>query len=74
LTKVTPGNPDGMKVDSKGNIFATGPGGVVVLSPSGKHLGTIITGAPTANIAFAGDDKVVFITSESRLLRMKLRD
>jgi len=74
LTKANPGNPDGMKVDSQGNIFATGPGGVVVMNSEGKHLGTIMTGAPTANIAFGGSDKVVFITSESRLLRMKLRD
>ncbi len=74
LNKEISGNPDGMKVDSQGNLFATGPGGVLIISPEGKHLGTIITGAPTANIAFGGSDNVVYITSQSRLLRMKLRD
>ena len=46
------GLPDGMKIDVVGNMFATGPGGVFVFSPAGKHLGTIITGEPTANCAF----------------------
>lgn len=74
LAKEMPGNPDGLKVDSHGNLFATGPGGVLILSPDGKHLGTILTGAPTANIAFGDSDKVVYITASSRLLRMKLRE
>ncbi len=47
--KDRPGLPDGMKVDAKGNLFATGPGGVLVFAPDGKHLGTLATGVPTAN-------------------------
>lgn len=70
----SPGLPDGMKVDSAGNIFATGPGGVLVLSAEGKHLGTIDTGVPTANVAFGETEKVIFITAQSRLLRMTLKD
>ena len=49
--KTKPGLPDGMKVDQAGNVFATGPGGVLIFSPDGKHLGTIDTGVPTANCA-----------------------
>ena len=43
------GLPDGMKVDKDGNIFATGPDGVLVFAPDGTHLGTILTGVPTSN-------------------------
>ncbi len=54
------GVPDGLKVDYFGNVFATGPGGVLVLSPEGDHLGTIRTGEITANVAWGqpkGDHK-----------------
>ena len=50
-----PGLPDGMKVDAKGNLFATGPGGVHVFAPDGTLLGRIATGEATANCAW-GDD------------------
>ncbi len=69
-----PGSQDGLKVDSSGNIFATGPGGVLVFDATGKHLGTIKTGAATANVGFGENDKVIFITADSRLLRMRLRE
>ena len=49
-----PGVPDGMKVDIAGNIFATGPGGVLIISSDGEHLGTISTGEITANVAWGG--------------------
>ena len=48
----SPGVPDGLKVDYFGNVFATGPGGVLALSPEGDHLGTIRTGEITANVAW----------------------
>ncbi len=41
MTKTRNGLPDGLKIDTDGNLFATGPGGVLVISPQGKHLGTI---------------------------------
>ncbi len=50
------GNPDGLKVDAQGNLFATGPGGVLVLNPQGERLGTVLTGKKTANVAFSGED------------------
>ena len=66
------GGFDGMKVDARGNLWATGPGGVLILSPEGKHLGTLLTGQPTANCAFGGTDgKTLFITANNQLLRIK---
>lgn len=66
-----PGAPDGLKVDVKGNLFATGPGGVWVIDPAGKHLGTIFTGVPTANCGFGGDGSTLYITANDQLLRVK---
>ena len=67
-----PGLPDGMAVAVAGNVFATGPGGVLVLSPEGLHLGTIRTETASANCAFGGADGTeLFITAGSRLLRIR---
>lgn len=65
------GNPDGLKVDALGNLFATGPGGVLIISPAGKHLGTILTGQPTGNCAWGDDGSSIYITSNMFLLRVK---
>lgn len=67
------GSLDGMKVDAQGNLFTTGPGGVLVLSPQGKHLGTINTGDLVANCAFGDDGRTLYMTSNSRLCRIKLK-
>ena len=71
-TKSKPGAPDGMKVDREGNIFGAGPGGVHVISPEGKHLGSIETGVPTGNVAWGEDGSSLFITSNSNVFRLKL--
>lgn len=66
------GLPDGLKVDHKGNLFATGPGGILILSPEGRHLGTINTGQPTANCAFGGKDgSTLYITANHILCRIQ---
>lgn len=65
------GLPDGLKVDLKGNLWATGPGGVLVISPEGKHLGTINTGEATANCAWGDDGSVLYITADMYLCRIK---
>ncbi|MGV3661406.1 MAG: SMP-30/gluconolactonase/LRE family protein [Prosthecobacter sp.] len=66
------GSCDGMKVDTNGNIWTTGPGGVLILSPEGKHLGTILTGQNTGNCAFGGPGRdVLYITADMFLLRVK---
>jgi gluconolactonase len=66
------GAPDGMKVDRNGNLFATGPGGVLVFSPDGKHLGTILTGEITANLNFGDDGSTLYMTANHKLLRIRL--
>jgi gluconolactonase len=73
LAKNKPGLPDGMKVDAKGNLFATGPGGVLVFTPDGKHLGTIATGVPTANCAWGDDGSVLYVTADKALTRIKTK-
>ena len=67
------GLPDGMKVDAAGNMFATGPGGVLVFSPEGKHLGTINTGEATANCAWGDDGSTLYITADMYLCRIKTK-
>ncbi|MEM6628869.1 MAG: SMP-30/gluconolactonase/LRE family protein [Bacteroidota bacterium] len=67
------GLPDGLKVDIQGNIFATGPGGVWVFTPEGKHLGTIKTTQATSNCAFGDlDGSFLYMTADMYLLRVKL--
>ncbi|MDJ0644919.1 MAG: SMP-30/gluconolactonase/LRE family protein [Flavobacteriaceae bacterium] len=67
------GLPDGLKVDNSGNVFATGPGGVLVFSPQGEHLGTIATEQATANCAFNQDKSMLFMTAHSYILRLSLK-
>jgi gluconolactonase len=67
------GVPDGLKVDVNGNVFATGPGGVLVFSPDGTLLGRILTGVPTANVAFGEDGATLFITANHRVLRLRTK-
>jgi gluconolactonase len=67
------GMPDGLKVDRTGHLFATGPGGVLILSPEGKHLGTINTGAPTGNCAWGDDGSVLYITANQDLCRIRTK-
>ena len=68
-----PGLPDGMKVDQAGNVFATGPGGVFVFDKTGKHLGTLATGVPTANCGFGDDGSTLYITADKNLVRVKTK-
>jgi gluconolactonase len=71
LRKDGPGAPDGLKVDREGNVFTTGPGGILVLTPGGEHLGTIVTGVPTANCAFGDDGSDLYITASDKLCRIR---
>jgi len=69
LRGAEPGVPDGMKVDSAGNIYCGGAGGIWILDPTGKKLGRIVHGQPaTTNIAFGGPDwKTLYFTSRTHL-------
>jgi gluconolactonase len=67
------GSCDGLKVDRAGNLWATGPGGVLVISPLGKHLGTLATGVPTANCGWGDDGGTLYLTANNMLLRVKTR-
>jgi gluconolactonase len=64
---------DGIKVDQKGNLYVCGPGGIWILSPEGRHLGTIKTPKNPHNLAWGGaDGKTLYITAQSTLYRMPL--
>jgi gluconolactonase len=71
--KTNPGAPDGLKVRKDGMIFATGPGGVWIFSPEGKHLGTVKTGQATSNCAFGDEGKYLYITADMYLMRIRLK-
>ena len=73
VTKETDdGLPDGMKVDAQGNLYCTGPGGIWVFSPDGKHLGTIKPPETPANCNWGDDGKTLYITARTGLYRIKL--
>ena len=64
---------DGMAVDASGNLWATGPGGVMIFTPEGKHLGSIDPGALVSNCAFGGPaGNELYITADMYLCRVKV--
>jgi gluconolactonase len=71
-TETEGGLPDGMKVDSLGNVYATGPGGVWVFSSEGKHLGTIKPPEIPANCNWGDDGTALYITARTSVYRVKL--
>ena len=66
------GAADGMKVDTEGNLFATGPGGVWVFDPDGTHIGTIKPDEVPANVAWGDDGSTLYMTARTGLYRVKL--
>ena len=69
------GGPDGIKVDSKGNCYFTGPGGILVISPKGEHLGTLTPPEVPANIGWGGKDgKTLFMTCRTGLYSIELKN
>jgi gluconolactonase len=63
------GNPDGLKVDIYGNLFVTGPGGVLVISPEGKLIGRFRLDRPASNLAFGADGRL-YITAGDIVVRV----
>ena len=72
LSQTREGLFDGLKMHSSGIIFATGPGGVLLLDSLGVHLGTIMPGKKTANCSFDKDEQYLYLTSTDVLARVKL--
>lgn len=74
--KGLPGLPDGMCIDARGDLWASGPGGIHVLAPDGRELGLISTGVAMSNCTFGGpDSRTIYMTSTHQLvaLRTKVR-
>ena len=68
-----PGSPDGMKVDVEGNVYCTGSGGIWIMDATGRHLGTVPTGA-TTNIAWGGEDwTTMYFTTRHTLGSIRLK-
>lgn len=65
------GLPDGLKIDTYGNIWSSGPGGVLVFSPAGKLLGRIEMGELTSNVAWGSDGSYLYLTVDSYICRIK---
>ncbi len=69
----SPWLPDGMKTDVEGNLYCTGPGGIWILSPGGKHLGTLMTPETPANCHWGDRDaRTLYITARTSLYRIRL--
>jgi len=62
--------PDGLKVDQRGNIFCTGPGGVWVCRATGELLGRILLPELPANLAWGEDGSVLFFTARTSVYRL----
>jgi gluconolactonase len=71
-TETAEGLPDGLKVDTAGNVYATGPGGIWVFAPDGKHIGSIKPAEVPANCGWGDDGKSLYLTSRTGLYRIKL--
>jgi len=70
---VEPGAPDGMKIDSQGNIYCTGPGGFWIIAPGGKSLGRIMPPELPANLAWGDADwKSLYLTARPSVYRLRL--
>jgi gluconolactonase len=68
------GVPDGMKVDKKGNLFVTGPGGIWIWDPSGHHLGTILMPEQPANLNWGDKNyRTLYITATTSVYRLKTK-
>lgn len=73
VKRVNGGGVDGLKCDSEGNIWATGPGGVCVMAPDGTLLGRFLAGDRTANLCFGGEDgQTLFVCVNHRMAKVRV--
>ncbi len=68
------GLPDGFKIDKNGNVFATGPGGIYIFNSEGLKLGMIRLENATSNCALSPDEKILYVTNDMYVLRIKMRE
>jgi gluconolactonase len=68
------GLPDGLKIDKKGNVYASGPGGIYFFNSEGKKLGMLRLDNAASNCALSTDEKTLYITNDMYVLRVRLRD
>ena len=71
--KTMKGSPDGFKIDKNGNVYASGPGGVYIFNSEGKKLGLIRLDERASNCALSSDEKILYITNDMYVLRLKMR-
>ncbi len=69
--KGIPGLPDGLKIDKDGNLWSSGPGGMLIISPAGKLLGRIEMGELTSNCAWGNDGSTLYMTVDGYVCRIK---
>ena len=67
------GLPDGLKIDKKGNVYASGPGGIYFFNSGGKLLGLLKLPQATSNVALSADEKTLYITNNMQVLRFQMR-
>lgn len=68
------GGPDGIKVDTRGDLYGTGPGGIWIFSPEGRHLGTIALPGRAGNLAWGDQDaKSLYITAADTLYKVRVK-
>jgi gluconolactonase len=72
VLKSEKGLPDGLKINSKGTIFATGPGGIWVFQPNGVLLGRLKMGELTSNVALNKEENILFVTADSYVVKIPL--
>lgn len=68
-----PGLPDGLKIDSNGTVYASGPGGIWIFDSNGKALGKIELDDAASNVALSADEKSLYITNGGKVLRVRLK-
>jgi gluconolactonase len=71
-SKTAAGMPDGLKINSKGIVFATGPGGIWIFNSSAKLLGKILINDLASNLSMSANEKTLYVTSNHRVLQIDL--
>ncbi|HLW19180.1 MAG TPA: SMP-30/gluconolactonase/LRE family protein, partial [Cyclobacteriaceae bacterium] len=71
-SKSAPGMPDGLKVDDRGNVFATGPGGIWIFDAAGESLGRIRIYQLVSNVSLSEDGREIYATADGDVVRIRL--